>query len=75
MNYAISVPVGGYLSAQMRAKVIAQNAIRSVLTFLIRAVTPKPDVYIAVEGYDAEITARDNDQNELAELMALQVTV
>ena len=74
MSYA-NVQVGGYFSAQTRAELATKKAIGSVLTFLTRAITPKADVFMAVESFDAAIAARDNDQNEVAKLMALQATV
>lgn len=70
MSYA-NVQVGGYFPAQTRAELAIKNVIGGVLTLLIQAVTPKTDVFMAVERHDAEITARDNDQNEIAKPMAL----
>jgi len=76
MSYAISVPVGGYFSAQMRVKrSTARNAMRGAIMFLNQAMTPKPDVFMAVERRDAEITARDNGRNELAKLQAFQAAI
>lgn len=77
MSYAISVPVGGYFSAQIRAGFATKKVIGSVLTLLIYVVTPRPrpDVYMAVERFDALLTDRDNQRIESAKQMAFQSDV
>lgn len=69
MSYAISVPAISHFSAKIRGKrATARNAMRGALTFLTNFVTPREDVFIAFERFDAEITARDNLRLEMAKL-------
>lgn len=75
MSYAISVPASHFSREIREKRATARRAMRGALTFLIWAATPKEDVFIALERFDAEITARDNKKNELAKLVAIQVTV
>jgi len=70
--YAISVPVGGYFSAHRTGRATSRNAMRGGM-FLTTAM--KPDVFMACERVDAEITARDNRRIEIAKLQAFQVAV
>lgn len=73
-SYASNAQVGSF-STQTRVKEIARNMMKNTLVFLIRAITPKEAVFLAVElaveRHDAEITARDNELNEIAKRRAL----